>query len=664
MSQINSYKKRFSLSSLKKEILLLIIMAVSFQGFAQLADSRKPEIYQFKNINKIPYYVDNKRLKEILKFDRNQEWEKQYELLKVYVSNFGIENFHKDTFLLWRLAKLSELLGKMDEAKELYRLVLKHHRQEADLRKIELHYDSLTVNDKDYYVPLEYYYELISYREQVDTLRPPRGVKLNMGSTINSAYSDYGPTLSVNNDIFIFTSKRNSRTIGFEKVENEDIFYSKGYDGYWDEAQELKAINTRYNEGSATISRDGKTLYFARCGSPDGFGNCDIYVAKMQPDSTWGEVKNLGPNVNSTSWDSHPSLNHTEDTLYFASDRLEGFGLSDIYYTYKTKDGQWAKAVNAGPTINTRHNEVSPFFHPKFPVLYFSSNGQLLNFGDFDIYKSYRVDNQWQEPKNIGPYVNGTGSEFYFTIDALSKMLFYAHNKDNNLDDMDLFSFPLPMEAHPEAIARLSGTVIDSISGKPVRGIVSIIDLDQGIEVAPKFLRPDGSFEFDLLDHNNYLLIIQSDEFFRIEEIFYLDGDMEIKKSAQPITSRLQFARLEFDNGKADLKPEMFEDLDKIIDFLLDNPDFKLRVSGHTDSDGREAFNLELSQKRAESIKEYITYFGNIDESRVDAKGYGSSKPIVEELTAADKAMNRRVEFEIYRPGSDGAVEEETLQGW
>src|SRR5690606_40392962 len=85
---------------------------------------------------------------------------------------------------------------------------------------------------------------------------------------------------------------------------------------------------------------------------------------------------------------------------------------------------------------------------------------------------------------------------------------------------------------------------------------------------------------------------------------------------------------------------------------------------GHTDSDGREAFNLELSQKRAESIKEYITYFGNIDESRVDAKGYGSSKPIVEELTAADKAMNRRVEFEIYRPGSDGAVEEETLQGW
>src|SRR5690606_6975563 len=220
-------------------------------------------------------------------------------------------------------------------------------------------------------------------------------------------------------------------------------------------------------------------------------------------------------------------------------------------------------------------------------------------------------------------------------------------------------------EAQPDATTKLTGLITDSLSGKPVSGIVSIIDLDQGIEVAPKFLRPDGSFEFDLINNNNYLIIIQSDEFFRIEEMFYLEGDTEIRRSTQPITSKLQFSTVEFENGKAALRPEMFEDLDKIVNFLLDNPDFKLRVSGHTDSDGSETLNLQLSQDRAESIKEYITYFGNVPPHRVEAIGYGSSKPIVEENTIADKAMNRRVEFEIYRiPEGEEMFPEDQNDDW
>lgn len=656
----------YSISVLMRLFLFLLFLLPFFGSVAQTTANPYPDGVEFKNINKAPYYYNKKQLKKILKYDQTKEWEKQYRELRSYVGNFGIENFYKDTHLLWRLAKLSELLGNIDEAKKLYKIVLKHHRKENDIRKIELHYDSLTINDQDYYVPLDYYYELISYRQEVDTLRPPRGLKINMGSEINSSSSDYGPTLNVNDDVLFFTSKRNFRRLNFEKMENEDIFFSKRVEGFWADAKELKEVNTRFNEGSASISRDGQTLYFARCDSPEGLGNCDIYSAKMQTDSTWGEIKNLGVEVNSTSWDSQPSLSHTEDTLYFASDRLGGFGLSDIYYTYKTgKDGKWAKAVNMGPNINTRHNELSPFFHPKFDVLYFSSNGHLLNFGEFDIYKSRIVDKVWHEPQNIGPLVNGEGSEYYFTIDANAKDLFYAHSKGDDLENLDLFSFPLPMEAKPNATATLSGVVVDSVSGKPVGGIVSVIDLDNGVEIAPKFIRPNGSFEFELIDNNNYLLIIQSDEFFRIEETFYLEGDTEIRKSAQPISSRLQFSKIEFENGKAALRSEMFEDLDKIINFLLDNPDFKIKISGHTDSDGREEFNLDLSQQRANSIKEYITYFGNVAENRVDAIGYGSSKPIVEEVSEADKAMNRRVEFEIYRrPEGEVDIQEDQGEEW
>src|SRR5690606_24963859 len=101
----------------------------------------------------------------------------------------------------------------------------------------------------------------------------------------------------------------------------------------------------------------------------------------------------------------------------------------------------------------------------------------------------------WDEPKNIGPLVNGEGSEYYFTIDSKSKTLFYAKS-ESDPNDLDLQSFPVPMEAQPEAIVSLKGSLTDSNTGKPLKGIVSIIDLDEGVEVAPKFLRPDGSFDF------------------------------------------------------------------------------------------------------------------------------------------------------------------------
>ena len=176
------------------------------------------------------------------------------------------------------------------------------------------------------------------------------------------------------------------------------------------------------------------------------------------------------------------------------------------YYSIK-KDGSWTESQNMGPIINTRNNEVSPFYHPRFEVLYFSSNGQLYNFGAFDIYKSYNINNKWSEPINIGPLVNGIGSEFYFTIDASSKNLYYARSSSKDLDKSDLYSFPLPMGARPDAIARLKGSLKDALSGRPFRGIVSVVDMDQGVEVAPKYLKEDGTFEFNLIDKRNYLLV-------------------------------------------------------------------------------------------------------------------------------------------------------------
>lgn len=621
-------------------------------GLVQLNDSlttySQSDIFNFPNINKIGFYNEENALVRLQRLEQSLAEADLYKKLKEYVANFGIENFSASTPMIWKLAKLAEKYGPPGESVLLYKLVLKHYRKNTDISRVRQEFDSITADQQDNYVPLQQYYELVAYRKEIDTLRPPQGVLVKMPGWINSDKADYGPTIGNLDHLLLFTSKRNS-LLSIERTYNEDLFFTKKEDGQWLEAQSFETINTRFNEGSACLSKDGKNLYFARCNSPDSFGNCDIFEATLTADSVWGNVRNLGKNINTVTWDSHPSLSHSGDTLFFASDRLGGFGLSDIYYSVKDKTGKWQKALNIGPIINTRGNEVSPFFHHRHNVLYFSSDGQPLTFGDFDIYKSYRQQLNWGEPKNIGPLVNGQGTEYYFTIDSESSQLFYARSDENDIENLDLHTFPVPMEAQPTAVAHLKGSLINAQTKQPFRGIVSVIDMDKGVEVAPKFLRDDGSFDFDLINNRNYLLIIQGEDFFRIEELFFMDGDTEMHRETDPIESKIAFSSLEFENGKADILPSMHADLDKLADFLIDHPDFTLNISGHTDSQGSEDSNLRLSQARADAIKAYLIYQFKIAAARITATGYGSSKPLVQELNDEHRKLNRRVEFDIER---------------
>lgn len=619
---------------------------------AKLLMANAETVLAFPNLNKLPFYEDKRKLRTINKLERKKNWAKALPLLQAYVNNFGIENFYKSTPLLWRLAQLYERTGDLNQAKAYYRLVLKHHR--TDVHRIQQYYDSLEANTKALYVPLKHYYEMVEYRKSLNTFQPPKGVYTNMGEAINSKHEDYGPVISTNRDQIIFSSKRVRRK-DINGTPNEDLFYAANKDGQWEDARSFgKPINSIYNEGSACISKDGKTLYFARCECPDCHGNCDLYMATRLKDGNWGNIRNLGANVNSRAWDSQPSLSKNEDTLYFASDRLGGFGMSDIYFSYKLKNGRWAPAQNIGPVVNTRESEVSPFFHPLYQVLYFSSRGQLLNYGDFDIYKTYRVGGYWQEPRNIGPLVNGKGSEYYFTIDAESKNLYYARSEEKDIKNLDLYSFPLPMEAHPLAVTHVAGALIDSVTNKPLSGIISIIDMNNGIEVASKYVRPDGSFDFDLIDNTKYMMIIQSPEFFTIEKEFNLAQDtvFKIMTSAINYSIPLIFKNIEFDEGKSEIKPGMEGVLSRIVLFLADHPTYKLQIDGHTDNSGNPDFNLELSQKRADAIRQYILEKGKFLEDRIEAWGYGSTDPVKEELTEEDKQINRRVEFKLIKPGN------------
>lgn len=603
----------------------------------------------FPNVNKIPFYYHKGKLSKIAKYEKKKDMKKLLSRLEDYVNAFGIQNFYKDTYLIWRLAQLNDALGRKDTAIQLYRLVLKHERYDITVPREK--YDSLTKSWSDLYVPLNYYYELVDYRKTVDTLQAPRSVLTNMGKSINSKAEDYGPALSVDGKTLLFTSKR--KRVGFAGTPDEDIYMTYNSDYGWTDAAGVRSLNTIFNEGSACLSRDGKRIYFSRCNSPDSYGNCDIFTARLREDSVWVDVKNLGVSINSTSWDSHPSLSHSGDTLFFASDRIGGFGLSDIYFSVRNKSGEWSPARNLGPVINTSKNEVSPYYHPQYDVLYFSSNGHLVNFGDFDIFKSYMIDGLWSEPKNIGPLINTAGSEYYFTIDFDSKDLFYARGEPKDLKNLDLYSFPVPMGGQALATTTLAGTLLNSETGDPFRGIVSVIDLDKRIEVEPKFTRDDGSFDFELIDNTNYLLIVQGDEFFRVEQMIYLNGDTQLDIEAKPIKNRKwKFNSIEFEENSSNILDTMKQDLSKVIKFMVDNPEYKLIITGHTDLKGNAEANQRLSQERANSIRDYILVGSGIKAVRVESYGLGSSSPIYEvELDEAQRKINRRVEFQIVKIG-------------
>ncbi len=624
---------------------------------------QKPGI-DFPNVNVIPYYYQPALLARIERYRLNQQWKPMFNVLYRYVSNFGIENF-KDMSMVWQLAGVSEYLGKEKLTKDLYRLIIKHHR--GEIKEALQYYDSLTQFEQDLYAELDYYFHMVERRKSVDTLLPPQDVLLNMGSLVNSEYDDYAVTVTGENDNTIYFSSKRNRTPSNEMVfanpsstapYNEDLYMAQRDEyGEWGEAQPLTSLNTQYNEGSPCLSPDGQTLIFVRCNNPESYGDCDLYEAKRLDDGQWARAVNMGAEINSAVWDSHPAFSVTGDTLYFSSARAGGFGGTDLYFSIRHKSGGWLPPLNMGPIINTRGKEVSPFPHPRYNVLYFSSDNHLVNFGGFDIFKSFNVNGKWGEPKNVGPLVNGEGDEIYFSIDTESLWLFYAKSVDEGGKNLDLHSFQLPMEAKPNNIVTFTGMVVEPVTGEVFQGIVTIVDMTEGTEVAPKEIREDGTFQFELINHREYLVIIEGDNFFNINELFHINGDTTVQFDAVPVKN-IVFNSIDFESGSSELLPEMENNLHLVIDFLADHPAYNVKVIGHTDSDGDPKMNLELSQDRANAIKSYIISYGGFHPSRVEAIGKGSSEPIIlEQKTEKDKKINRRVEFKIFPNNSEAESE-------
>jgi len=618
----------------------------------------------YANLNRDPYFEDPSLKRKIEKIDLEDDIFKLEAYLDEYINQFGIVNFRTDSKMLWMAAEVKEALQDTMMALYYYSLLYKHHPMGMSMAKLAR--DSLLEPYHVEWISVDKYMELAQLLSKIDTLRPPRIVE-SIGGQINTEHPEYAPYTHASDQILIFTSRREIKDLTDPLMrKNEDLFisYSLYQDGVmvWDTAQKFTdLINTQYNEGSACLSPDGNTLYFTRCGDEaHGFGDCDIYRARHLGNNEWGKVENIGETVNTVYWESQPHISPDGKVLFFTSNRKGGFGGTDLYFSlYDHNKDAWGPAQNMGPVINTSQNEVTPYFHKINQTLYFSSTGQLTSFGGFDIYKSRRLNqlwdntnNTWEEPHNLGPLINTRGNEYYFAIDGKGQTIFFSRSdgRKNHLEqNFDLYSFPMPMEARPDAITTLKGYLIDEETGKPLVGTVMLFDLDREIEIQPKKANDRGYFEFDIVKNNRYRIVVMGPNFLTIKKDLDIKRDTTFQIFIESFEQNkpLVFESLEFSSNSYKMRSNIKPQLDELVQFLTNYPMLQLIVEGHTDSDGDERDNQVLSERRARNITEYLMEKGGFEPGRIIARGYGESRPLVPNDTDEHKKQNRRVEFKL-----------------
>jgi outer membrane protein OmpA-like peptidoglycan-associated protein/tetratricopeptide (TPR) repeat protein len=501
----------------------------------------------------------------------------------------------------------------------------------------------------------------------------------NLGKGINSGHADYAPAINKDETLMIFTSRREGG-VGIGNVDKdleffEDIYISEFKDGQWQPAQNMGTnINTEYHDASIGLSGDGKTLFLYK----DENGG-DIYVSNQRKDGTWTSPESISENINSTYNENSVSISPDGQTLFFTSDRPGGKGGIDIYMSKLDKKGKWSKPSNIGAPINTASDEDGPFIDYDGKTLYFSSRGHE-GMGGYDIFVSEydSTAKKWSQPVNIGYPINTPDEDIYFVKSGDRRFGYYASVKDGGQGEKDIYKVAIP-----ENLQNYDKLKVRKISGKPapvaeipavlspVKLIIRIKDASAQTPLDARILLKSGTDEAEVslnkiaegmysCTFNNsgamdYAISVEKDGY------MYTSADVSIpavttepKEVVKEITlSKLHIGfktilrNIYFDTGKAILKPESFQELDKLEKMLKENTTYTIEISGHTDKIGSAELNKKLSQNRAKAVVKYLVNKG-IEASRLTAVGYGEEKPLAsndDELEGRE--INRRTEFEI-----------------
>ncbi|MGL1886051.1 MAG: OmpA family protein [Reichenbachiella sp.] len=467
----------------------------------------------------------------------------------------------------------------------------------------------------------------------------------------------YFPAYSVDQNEIYFT-----RRIGMNNFDDEDIYYcvKDSITGGWSKPESISEnINSEYNEGAASLSADGRMIVFTSCDGRKGYGSCDIYISEKEGED-WGVPKNIGPEINSAAWDAQPTLSADGRTMLFVSNRQGGYGGKDIWIAQKNKKGKWQQAYNLGKRINTDRDEISPFLHTNGETIYFASEGHE-GFGGLDIFRSeIEHDSIWEIPANLGAPLNDSDDQVSLHIASNGKEGLYTIEKVvNSAFESKLYSFDLPdtfSVSHQSAF--LKGTVTDRDTGTPLASKIRIYRLaDKNYYSELKSDKVNGGFTLVLTEGYKYGVYVTCDGYmfkdfaFTLEDIESFDNELlniQLDPIKVGVTSIL--GNIFFDYNEYTLKGESMSELRIVYYFLKKNPEVKVEIGGHTDSKGETAYNMSLSEKRAQTVYDFLVSKG-VRQSQLSFKGYGKSQPLKKEFQGENEERNRRIEFKVVNIG-------------
>lgn len=511
---------------------------------------------------------------------------------------------------------------------------------------------------------------LVSQKEETEMLSKEVPFNPKKIPNVSTGNDEYFPMISPDNLLIFFTRKQDLKNLG-DIVSNMQEVYT--YSIRTDEGLSFdggKAFPKPFNNGTfqsygaATMSVDNKEMIICACKKTEVNGqaymNCDLYSTTYQKtgpnpsDYQWAELVNLGPKINSADgWEGQPSMSADGNTLFYTANRASTKD-NDVFIVRRNADGTWG-APKPFDEINTAGKDKSPFLHQDSETLYFVStvSDERKGAGGLDIFYMREENGVWSKPKNIGYPINSKEDELGIFVSTDGKLAYYSSKQQNN---WDIYGFELYEEARPKAVTIIKGDLKDP-TGKPIENATIEIAYENSDKVEQ--VRVNGN-------DGKFAVVVKTDKPQDImvsvkKEGAAFDSKLitkeEIAKKENRVNNKLEVKELKvgeaytindilYDYNSDVLSTKSRFILREFSRFLKSNPTIKIMIQGHTDSDGDDAKNLDLSDRRAKGVKTYLVSLG-IDGDRLEAKGIGEAKPKVANDTPENKAKNRRTEFLI-----------------
>ncbi|MFT2010394.1 OmpA family protein [Pontibacter sp. 13R65] len=602
--------------------------------------------------------------------------QEQYERAISYYKQ-GLDKTDRKGEINYKIAESYRLSNRLEQAEPFYRAALS-----ANFRKEDLYYHygmSLKSNGKyeESQRQLQEYVkvarnptlkalatrEVENFASLSDILKKHPEFEIQHLETLNTEGSEFAP-LILNNEL-IFSSTRGAGKVYMGNGEGFiDIYAANLSDSLANigtTVRKFEGVNLDgMHDALPAFTADGQIMVFARSneGTRKGRQNVNLFTSTFRS-GAWSEPKILSIN-DSRAWDSSPAFSPDGKTMYFSSSRRGGQGGTDIYKTTLDDKGRFSAPVNLGPEINTPGNESFVHVGPD-GTLYIASDG-LPGLGGLDLFRI--VDGK---PVNLGAPINSTGDDFGIVFKDVENG-FFTSNRTGGKGGDDIYAFSRSVKKQVNFF--VDGTLFQRREGArqqvPVPDNIVVLQDENGQRLSETSTDAAGKFTFSLDSASTYSLVAEKSGFFTARQRITTVGKMlpqselteevnEVRLTATLVLNEIVrekpivLENIYYDLDRAEIREDAALELDKLVQILIDNPRISIELSSHTDVRGSDAYNMDLSQRRAESAVAYIVSKG-IDAERLTAKGYGESRLIIKNATNEEQHQrNRRTEFKVIR---------------